>query len=88
MNNTNVCLAWATRVRHIAVDGVILCQYDRKTTGYAVSNGQYNTISLSGLPDYRKEKDDEKHTHTDGVIDFKPLPKSPPGKSSGAGKNL
>jgi hypothetical protein len=69
----SVCLAWATRVRHIAVDGQVICETKRKTSGYSVNNGQYNSISLSGLPDYPKEGDDVKYTHTDGLIEFKPL---------------
>jgi hypothetical protein len=32
-----------------------------------------NTISLSGLPDYKKTDNDIKYTHSDGIIDFKPL---------------
>lgn len=69
----SVCLAWATRARHIAVDGKVICETKRKTSGYSVANGQYNSISLNGLPDYRKEEDDAKYTHSDGFIEFKPL---------------
>ena len=69
----SVCLAWATRVRHIAVDGQVICETKRKTSGYSVKNGQYNSISLTGLPNYTKEGDDTKYTHTDGLIEFKPL---------------
>lgn len=68
-----VCLAWATRKRHIAIDKKVLCERSAKTSGYSVSNGQYNTLSLSGLPDYPKPTDDTMHSHSDGYIEFKPL---------------
>jgi hypothetical protein len=68
-----VCLAWATKKRHIAVDGKILCNTEHKTDGYSVKNGQYNTLSLSGLPTYKKHVSDTTFTHGDGIIDFKPI---------------
>ena len=70
---SRVCLAWATRVRHIAVDGSLLCFAKSKTGGYAVSNGAYNTIALSGLPTRNKNEDDTQYTHTDGFIEFLPI---------------
>lgn len=69
----SVCLAWATKKRHIAVDGKVLCEPKHKTSGYSHRNGQYNSISLSGLPTEKKIHDDKKYGHSDGVIDFKPL---------------
>lgn len=69
----SVCLAWATKKRHIAVDGNVLCEPIHRTSGYSYRNGQYNSISLSGLPTERKIDDDHKYGHSDGVIDFKPL---------------
>ncbi len=69
----SVCLAWATKKRHIAVDGKVLCEPKHKTYGYSYNNGQYNSISLSGLPTDRKTHDDDKYTHSGGIIDFSPL---------------
>lgn len=69
-----VCLTWAVRRRHIAVDGRILCETKRKTDGYCTGNGQYNTLSLSGLPGYKKDTNDTPYTHLDGYIEYKPLP--------------
>lgn len=69
----SVCLVWATRKRHIAIDGKVLCEPKHKTPGYSHRNGQYNSISLGGLPTHRKIHDDQKYTHSDGLIDFKPL---------------
>jgi len=68
-----VCLAWATKKRHIAVDGVILCEAVSKSGGYSPKNGVYNGLALSGLPDYEKPYDDKPHGHASGIIDFKPL---------------
>lgn len=68
-----VQLAWATRVRHIAVDGKVLCEPKTKSAGYSVSNGQYNTLALSGLPTYSKSSDDSDRSHGDGTIKFAPL---------------
>lgn len=69
----SVCLVWATKKRHIAVDGIVLCEPKHKTGGYSHKNGQYNSLSMLGLPKNRKVHDDEKYTHTHGIIDFKPL---------------
>lgn len=73
MANTKIAaLVWATKKRHIAVDGVILCQ-PPKSAGYSKSNGSYNTLGLSGIPATRKIDDDVKYSHTGGLIKFKPL---------------
>lgn len=68
-----VHLAWATRVRHIAVDGKVLCEPKITSAGFSVSNGQYNTLALSGLPTYPKSSDDSDRSHGDGEIKFAPL---------------
>lgn len=68
-----VALAWATRVRHIAVNHTVLCDAVSKTNGYSFSNGTYNGLSLRGIPKDIKVDDDDVYTHTDGVIDFAPL---------------
>lgn len=72
-----VALCWATKKRHIAVDGKVLCEPDHKTTGYSVKNGGYNTLTLSGLPTYEKVNDDSKYTHPDGNIPFRAMDKQP-----------
>jgi hypothetical protein len=71
--DTMVCLVWATKKRHIAVGGKVLCEPKHKTDGYSHGNGQYNSLSMGGLPEERKSRDDEKYTHTHGIIDFVPL---------------
>jgi len=72
-----VCIAWATNKRHIVINNNILCESKHKTSGYCISNHQYNSLSLSGFPDYVKENDDIDYgkagTHSDGLIEFKPL---------------
>jgi hypothetical protein len=72
-----VALCWATKKRHIAVDGKVLCEPKHTTTGYSVKNGGYNSLSLSGIPTHFKISDDSKHTHGDGIIPFVPLEKQP-----------
>lgn len=74
---TTVALAWVTKKRHIAVDGKILCEPKHKTTGYSVNNGQYNSVALSGLPDYNKTTPDRKLSHSDGIIPFLHLDEQP-----------
>jgi len=66
-------LCWATKKRHIVVDGIVLCEPKHKTTGYSVKNGGYNSLSLSGIPEHLKLTDDSKGSHGDGIIDFAPL---------------
>lgn len=68
-----VILAWATKKRHIAIDGKVLCEVKHKNSGYSVHNGQYNSIALHGLPDHPKQYDDDKLTHQDGIIEYAPL---------------
>ena len=72
-----VCLAWATKKRHIAINRKVLCETEGKTPGYSVKNGQYNSISLSGLPNYRKTEPDVIGGHPDGIIEYAPLDKQP-----------
>lgn len=73
----SVCLAWATKKRHIAVDGKVLCQVEHRTTGYSVKNGQYNTLTLSGLPTYERKMPDAKFSHGDGYMPFLPIEEQP-----------
>lgn len=68
-----ICLAWATKKRHIAIDGCVLCEPKHITTGYSVKNGGYNTLSLSGLPTYRYAGPDKPRSHADGIISNLPL---------------
>lgn len=72
-----VALAWATKKRHIAIDGKVLCEAESKCDGYSVKNGKYNGLALRGIPSDVKDHDDTKYTHTDGIIDFAPLDKQP-----------
>ncbi len=72
-NQKSVCLAWATKKRHIAVDGKVLCEAKSTTAGYSVKNGCYNTLALHGLPTHNKLSDDIKGSHGDGLIEFLPL---------------
>ena len=67
-----ITLAWATKKRHITIDGIVLCE-PTKSRGYSVKNGCYNSLGLSGIPDYNKRADDIKYSHCDGVIKFAPL---------------
>jgi hypothetical protein len=68
-----VCLAWATKKRHIAVNSEVLCEVSSRNAGYSVKNGGYNTLALFGLPTYNKHTDDMPGTHGDGFIEYKPL---------------
>lgn len=67
-----IALAWATKKRHIAIDGEVLC-VPVKSRGYSVKNGCYNSLGLSGIPDTPKKADDIKYSHCDGLIKFAPL---------------
>lgn len=75
MENKKVALCWATKKRHIAVDGKVLCESKskKKSMGYSVGNGVYNTLALSGLPTHEKITHDKPYTHADGIIEFLPL---------------
>ena len=72
-----VALCWATKKRHIAVDGEVLCDPKHKTNGYSVKNGGYNSLSLSGIPTHSKLSNDIKGSHGDGIISFMPLEEQP-----------
>jgi hypothetical protein len=68
-----VILAWATKKRHIAINNRLLC--GPQFTGSIRQRGEsgYNSITISGIPDYPKEHADSKYSHHDGQIPFKPL---------------
>lgn len=68
-----VTLCWATKKRHISIDGNVLCEPKYKTSGYSVKNHQYNSLSLAGIPTHFKVTDDTKYGHQDGIIEFLPL---------------
>lgn len=68
-----VCLAWAQKKRHIVVDGHVLCQPDFSNHIRQRGESGYNSISISGIPNYLKKDNDTKFTHTDGIIPAKPL---------------
>lgn len=73
----NVALCWATKKRHIAVDGIVLCEPNHNTTGYSVKNGGFNSLSLSGIPTQNKLSSDTKGSHGDGIIPFLPIEEQP-----------
>jgi hypothetical protein len=77
LQERQVALCWATRKRHIAVDGKVLCEPTHKTSGFSYKNGQYNSLSLTGIPKNRKIHDDQKYGHSDGIIDFCALDRQP-----------
>ena len=72
-----VALAWATKKRHIAVNGKVLCEPKIRSAGYSVKNGQYNTLALTGVPDYPKTTDDVRYCHGAGIIKFAALNEQP-----------
>jgi hypothetical protein len=71
----NVVIVWASRKRHIFIDGKLLCETKHK--GDYSRGGHYCGYSLSGLPIHEKEPDvDYKNgggAHREGIIPFKPL---------------
>lgn len=72
-----VALAWATKKRHIAIDGKVLCEPKIRSAGYSVKNGQYNTLALSGIPTYQRTTADVRYSHGDGIIPPVPLESQP-----------
>lgn len=67
-----VALVWGSRKRHIAFDRKLICETEHKG-GYS-KGGHYNSYDLdpSGF-EKKKEIADSKHTHTEGIIEMKPL---------------
>jgi len=68
-----VVLAWGQKKRHIVVNGKILCEPDFSNHIRQRGDCGYNSITVSGIPDYPKKGEDSKYTHTDGIIPFLPL---------------
>ena len=69
-----ITLAWASRKRHIFIDGKMICQCDHKTRGgYSKKGGHYVSYQME-MPTYKKTPDST-YTHTDGVIPALPLDK-------------
>lgn len=69
-----ITIAWSARVRHIFVNGELLCKAKhRSINGY--SHIGYVSYLISGLPDKPIKRPDTKYTHGDGIIPFKPLDK-------------
>jgi len=68
-----ITLCWATKKRHIAVDGHVLCEPKSINAGYSVKNGQFNSLALSGIPTNKYIGPDKQFSHSDGVIEDKPL---------------
>ena len=72
-----VALAWATRKRHIAIDGKLLCA-PAFTSGIRQRGaGGYNSMTVGGVPSKPKELADDKGSHFDGVIAAAPLEAQP-----------
>ncbi len=68
-----VILAWASRKRHLFVNGVLLCKKKHKTRdGYNHKGAHYMSHQLE-FPTWEKRGPDEKYTHLDGIIPAKPL---------------
>ena len=68
-----VVLAWASRKRHLFVNGVLLCEKKHKTgDGYNHKGGHYMSYQLE-FPTWDKRGPDEKYAHFDGIIPAKPL---------------
>lgn len=67
-----VILAWASRKRHLFVNGVLLCEKQHKSAGYSPKGGHYVSYQLE-MPNKPKTDPDTKHTHTDGGIPPLPL---------------
>lgn len=77
MISKTVALCWATKRRHIAIDGRVLCETKHFTAGYSVKNGSYNSLSLSGIPTHNKLSHDSKNSHSDGIIPWLPIEEQP-----------
>lgn len=72
-----VVLAWAQKKRHIAINGKILCEPKHSRHIRQRGESGYNSLSINGIPDYKKKYDDVDYgrggSHHDGIIPFKPL---------------
>lgn len=67
-----VAIVWGSRKRHIAFDRKLLCETEHKG-GYS-KGGHYNSYDLDpSVFEKKKERKDTEHTHSDGIIEFKPL---------------
>lgn len=71
----SVCIAWASRKRHIFVNGHLICETKHKPD-YS-RGGHYCSYTLSELPTHEKQADVDYPKgggcHMDGIIPFKPL---------------
>lgn len=68
-----VILAWASRKRHIFINGVLLCEKKHKTTaGYSVK-GRHHISYQVEMPNQPMSAPDGKYTHGDGIIPAMPL---------------
>ena len=76
-----ICIAWASRKRHIFVDKKLLCEYNHKS-GYS-KGGHYNSYDLdSSVFDIIRTEADVNYSkcgglHTQGIIPFVPLDQVP-----------
>ena len=67
-----VILAWASRKRHIFVNGTLLCEKVHKSAGYSPRGRHYISYQLD-MPKSPKATPDEKYCHSDGIIPAMPL---------------
>ncbi len=68
-----VVLAWASRVRHIFVNGHLMCEKKPKTVdGYSRKGGHYISYQLE-MPDKPMRAPDMLHTCGEGIVPALPL---------------
>lgn len=72
MSQPVITLAWASRKRHLFVDGRLLCEKTHKSAGYSPRGGHYISYQLD-MPKTPKQCPDERYCHSDGTIPFLPL---------------
>jgi hypothetical protein len=70
-----IVIAWASRKRHIFIDGALLCAKEPKTKcGYSGRRRGGHLISYQiEMPDSEIQKPDEKYSHGEGIIPDLPL---------------
>ena len=66
-----VVLVWATKKRHIAVDGEVLCKPKHTNNIRQRGANGYNSLTVHGIPDKKHIPDTS--CHHDGQIEFLPL---------------
>ena len=68
-----VILAWASRKRHIFIDGDLICGKKGKTTaGYSVKGRHLISYQIE-MPTKPLAFPDQRYSHGEGIIPFEPL---------------